>query len=52
MSHLLSAIDYHEVELPKVKLPERAILSKTYERPSHSLSTYVDEQVARLMGDR
>ena len=52
MSHLLSTIDYHDVELPKVELPERPILSKTYERPSRSLSTYVDDHVATLMGDR
>jgi polyphosphate kinase 2 len=52
MSHLLSTIDYHEVELPKVELPKRPILSKTYERPSRSLSTYVDDHVATLMGDR
>ena len=44
--------DYHEVELPKVELPTRPILSNTYERPSRSLSTYVDDHVATLMGDR
>jgi hypothetical protein len=52
MSHLLSSIDYHEVELPRVELPERPIVSKNYERPSRSLSTYVDDHVATLMGDR
>ncbi|MCW2517344.1 MAG: polyphosphate kinase 2 [Mycobacterium sp.] len=52
MSHLLSTIDYREVELPKVELPKRPILSKTYERPPRSLSTYVDDHVATLMGDR
>jgi polyphosphate kinase 2 len=51
MSHLLSTIDYHEVELPKVELPDRPILSHTYERPPRALSTYVDDHVATLMGD-
>ena len=52
MAHLLSTIDYEEVELPKVELPERPILSQTYERPPRSLSTYVDDHVATLIGDR
>ncbi|MET0457076.1 MAG: polyphosphate kinase 2, partial [Mycobacterium sp.] len=52
MSHLLSTIDYHDVDHPTVELPERPILSKTYERPPRSLSTYVDDHVATLMGDR
>ncbi len=51
MAHLLSTIEYHDVELPKVELPERPILSKSYVRPSRSLSTYVDDHVATLMGD-
>ncbi|MCV7227113.1 polyphosphate kinase 2 [Mycolicibacterium komossense] len=52
MSHLLSTIDYHDVELPKVELPERPVLSGNYVRPSRSLSTYVDDHVATLIGDR
>jgi hypothetical protein len=52
MSHLLSTIDYHEVELPKVHLPDRPILSNSYERPPRSLTTYVDDHVATLTGDR
>ena len=28
MSHLLSTIDYHDVEHPKVELPERPMLSQ------------------------
>ena len=52
MSHLLSTIDYHEVEHPTVELPERPIVSQGYERPSRSLSTYVEDHVAALMGDR
>ncbi len=52
MNHLLSTIDYHDVELPKVELPDRPIVSKNYERPSRSLSTYVDDHVATLTGDK
>jgi polyphosphate kinase 2 len=51
MSHLLSTIDYHEVEKPKVELPDRPIDTGTYQRPSRSLSTYVPNHVAELMGD-
>jgi polyphosphate kinase 2 len=52
MSHLLSTIDYHDVDKLKVELPERPVISGTYQRPSRELSTYVDDQVAALMGDR
>ena len=52
MSHLLSTIDYHDVEHPTVELPERPVLSGNYQRPSRELSTYVDEHVATLIGDR
>jgi polyphosphate kinase 2 len=52
MSHLLSTFHYHEVDHPKVELPDRPILSHDYERPPRSLSTYVDDHVATLMGDR
>ena len=52
MSHLLSTIDYHDVEHPKVDLPERPVMSGSYQRPSRELSTYVDDHVAALMGDR
>ena len=52
MSHLLSTIDYHDVEPPLVELPERPIVSHGYERPSRSLSTYVADHVATLTGDR
>jgi polyphosphate kinase 2 len=52
MSHLLSTIDYHEVDKLTVELPERPVISGTYQRPSRALSTYVDDQVAALMGDR
>lgn len=52
MSHLLSTIDYHEVEKPAVTLLERPKRSAAYRRPSRALSTYVDDHVATLMGDR
>lgn len=51
MAHLLSTIDYHQVERPKVQLPDRPILSQGYERPSRTLSTYVDDHVSTLTGD-
>jgi polyphosphate kinase 2 len=49
MAHLLSTIDYHDVERPKVKLPRQPI-SGNYQRPPRELSTYVDDHVATLMG--
>jgi polyphosphate kinase 2 len=52
MSHLLSTIDYHDVDKPHVHLPDRPVLSGTYQRPARELSTYVDDHVATLLGDR
>ena len=52
ISHLLSTIDYHDVSKPKVRLPERPVLSGDYERPARDLATYVDDHVATLLGDR
>jgi polyphosphate kinase len=49
MAHLLSTIDYHEVERPKVKLPDHREVSGNYVRPPRELSTYVDDHVATLM---
>jgi polyphosphate kinase len=51
MSHLLSTISYHEVKKPTVELPERPIDTGTYQRPSRTLSTYVPNHVAELLGD-
>jgi polyphosphate kinase len=48
MAHLLSTIDYHEVEQPKVTLPKRPVVSGNYQRPPRVLSTYVDDHVAKL----
>jgi polyphosphate kinase 2 (PPK2 family) len=51
MAHLLSTIDYHAVEHPKVELPKRPLLAKNYRRPPRELANYVDDHVAELMGD-
>jgi polyphosphate kinase 2 len=50
MAHLLSTIEYHDVEQPKVKLPRHPIVSDNYIRPPRELSTYVDDHVAKLIG--
>ena len=49
MAHLLSTVDYHEVEPPKVTLPKRPIESGNYVRPPRELSTYVDDYAATLV---
>lgn len=49
MAHLLSTIDYADVEKPKVKLPPRPLVSGNYRRPPRELSTYVDDYVATLI---
>jgi polyphosphate kinase 2 len=48
MAHLLSSIDYRDVEKPKVKLPTHPVVSENYRRPPRELSTYVDDYVATL----
>jgi polyphosphate kinase len=49
MAHLLSTIDYRDVKLPKVKLPDHPIVSGDYQRPPRELSTYVPDHVATLI---
>jgi polyphosphate kinase 2 len=49
IAHLLSTIDYRDVKLPKVKLPDRPVVSSDYQRPPRELSTYVDDHVATLL---
>jgi polyphosphate kinase 2 len=49
MAHLLSTIDYEEVEKPKVKLPDRPVVSGNYKRPPRELSRYVDDYAATLI---
>jgi polyphosphate kinase len=51
MAHLLSTIEYHDVKMPKVKLPQRPVVSDNYQRPPRELSTYVDDYAATLIGD-
>ena len=50
MAHLLSTIEYQEVEQPKVKLPKQPIVSGNYQRPPRELSNYVDDYAATLIG--
>jgi polyphosphate kinase 2 len=52
ISHLLSTIDYHDVEKPHVKLPTRKKPTIEYERPDREMVTYVDDHVLTLLGDR
>ncbi|OBC08430.1 polyphosphate kinase 2 [Mycobacterium sp. 852013-50091_SCH5140682] len=52
MAHLLSTIDYHDVERPPVTLPDRPVQTGDYRRPSRDLARYVDDHVATLIGDR
>ena len=49
MHHLLSTIDYADVETPKVKLPEHPMVSGNYQRPPRELSKYVDDYAATLI---
>ncbi|WP_123025605.1 polyphosphate kinase 2 [Mycolicibacterium stellerae] len=51
MAHLLSTLEYEDVEHSKVELPERPVLSGNYQRPPRELSKYVDDHVVALMGD-
>jgi hypothetical protein len=50
IAHLLSSIEYEEVELPDVELPKRPVLGN-YHRPPRELSTYVPDYVSTLLGD-
>ena len=50
IAHLLSTIDYDEVDLPTVDLPDRPIVGN-YRRPARELSTYVPDHAAALIGD-
>ena len=50
MAHLLSTLDYRDVEPPKLKLPKRPA-SKGYVRPPRASQTYVPDHVADLLAD-
>lgn len=52
MAHLLATLPYHQVAYPKVQLPERPVVSGTYQRPARELCNYVDDHVATPLGDR
>ena len=49
MAHLLSTIDYEDVENPKVKLPARPVPDVKYKRPPRELMKYVDNYAATLI---
>src|ERR1700752_124066 len=49
MHHLLSSIEYTEVETPKVQLPGRPVVTGNYQRPPRELSRYVDDYAATLI---
>lgn len=51
MAHLLSTLDYHDVDRPVVELPKRPLVSGDYQRPPRELSTYVEDHVLALVGD-
>ncbi len=50
ISHLLSTIDYEDVPLPHVELPKHPVDTGNYRRPPRSLSKYVPDHVAYLLG--
>ncbi|MCF8587708.1 polyphosphate kinase 2 [Gordonia liuliyuniae] len=51
IAHLLSTIEYEHVERERVKLPKRPVESGNYHRPPRSLSKFVPDHVASLLGD-
>jgi polyphosphate kinase len=50
MAHLLSTIPYHEVDRPKLRLPERPA-STGYVRPPRDQQTYVPDHAGALGGE-
>jgi polyphosphate kinase 2 len=48
ISHLLSTIPYHKVQLPKLRLPERPP-STGYQRTARELQSYVPDHAAELL---
>lgn len=49
MAHLLSTVNYSEVEIPKVTLPDRPVVTGNYQRPARELQKFVTDHVATLM---
>ena len=52
ISHLLSTIPYTHLDLAPVKLPKKPIDTGSYHRPPRSLSKFVPDHVAALLGDQ
>ncbi|GAC78519.1 MULTISPECIES: polyphosphate kinase 2 [Gordonia] len=52
ISHLLSTIPFTHIETERVKLPKKPIATGNYHRPPRSLSKFVPDHVATLLGDR
>jgi hypothetical protein len=48
MAHLLSTLDYHEIPMPPIVVPERPP-STGYVRPPRDLATYVPDHVAEML---
>ncbi|GAA4673496.1 polyphosphate kinase 2 [Gordonia humi] len=51
ISHLLSTVPYEHIERPRVKLPKTPIETGNYHRPPRSLSRFVPDHVANIIGD-
>ena len=51
IAHLLSTIPFEPVEHPEVKLPKKPVSTGNYHRPPRSLSKFVPDHVATLLGD-
>ncbi len=51
IAHLLSTIPYTSVPHPEVKLPKKPLSASNYHRPPRSLSKFVPDHVASLLGD-
>ncbi|GAC56039.1 polyphosphate kinase 2 [Gordonia hirsuta DSM 44140 = NBRC 16056] len=51
IAHLLSTIPYTNVPHPTVKLPKHPLSTGNYHRPPRSLSKFVPDHVANLIGD-
>ena len=51
IAHLLSTIPYEHIERERVKLPKKPIESGNYHRPPRTLSKFVPDHVATIIGD-
>ena len=48
MAHLLSTLDYHDVPMKPIEVPERP-RPTGYQRPPREHTTYVPDHVAKLL---